>query len=71
MQNETSLIKTDKRVYTYGNDSAAICEQAGKDLSQSYLLSTAVSYLIIGINYILRIFIIGLIKYIGKATESE
>ena len=35
------------------------------------VVGQAVSYLIVAINFILRIFIIKLIIYIGKDTESE
>ena len=35
------------------------------------MTSSAVSYMIVGINYVLRLFIIKLIIYIGKDTESE
>lgn len=37
----------------------------------SFVTSNAVSYMIVAINYILRIFIIKLIIFIGKDTESE
>lgn len=37
----------------------------------SLAYSNAVSYMIVGINYVLRLFIIKLIIYIGKDTESE
>ena len=35
------------------------------------MANQAVKYMIIGINFILRLFIIKLITYIGKDTESE
>lgn len=37
----------------------------------SNLLSNGVSYTIVAMNYVLRLFIIALIKRIGKDTESE
>lgn len=37
----------------------------------SFALNNGVQYMIVGINYILRLFIIWLIIYIGKDTESE
>jgi len=33
--------------------------------------STSVSYIIVAINYVLRLFIIKLVQYIGLGTESE
>lgn len=48
-----------------------VCEQYVIDFYLSLATNNAVQYLIIAINYILRIFIIKLIIYIGKDTESE
>jgi hypothetical protein len=48
-----------------------ICNQYVWDQYISLAYSNAVSYMIIGINYVLRLFIIKLIVYIGKDTESE
>lgn len=35
------------------------------------LINSGVSYLIVGVNFVLRNIIIALIKFIGKDTESE
>lgn len=48
-----------------------VCEQYVIDFYLSLATNNAVQYMIIAINYILRIFIIKLIIYIGKDTESE
>jgi hypothetical protein len=54
-----------------GFESAQICKPMGEDYLWAFGLSNSVSYFIIGVNYVLRIFIILLIQYIGKPTESE
>ena len=48
-----------------------LCKQYFMDYWMSFALSNGVQYMIVGINYILRLFIIWLIIYIGKDTESE
>ena len=48
-----------------------ICQQFVKDKLRSLAFSKTAQFLIIGVNYILRLFIIKLIIYIGKDTESE
>jgi hypothetical protein len=48
-----------------------ICNNYVWDQWKSLALSNSVSYMIVGINYVLRLFIIKLIIYIGKDTESE
>ena len=48
-----------------------VCEQYVMDFYLSLVTNSAVQYMIIAINYILRVFIIKLIIYIGKDTESE
>jgi hypothetical protein len=48
-----------------------ICNKYVWDQYTSLALSNAVSYMIVAINMVLRIFIIKLIIYIGKDTESE
>jgi len=48
-----------------------VCNQYVWDYYLSFGTSSAVQYLIIAINYILRLFIIKLIIYIGYDTESE
>lgn len=48
-----------------------ICEQYVYDKYITLVYGQSVSYMIIAINYILRLFIIKLIIYIGKDTESE
>lgn len=50
--------------------SAAICYEYGKDLETAYMLGQGVSQAIVVVNFILRLFIIKLIQYIGKDTES-
>jgi len=48
-----------------------VCKQFNNDMWYSFVLSTMVQYMIIAINYVLRVFIIKLITYIGMDTESE
>ncbi len=63
---------TDKTITINGTTySAPICEQYGIDLNANYALSNAVSQMIVAINFVLRLFIIKCIMYIGKPTESE
>jgi hypothetical protein len=52
-------------------DNVKICEQYVWDYYLSLATNNAVQYMIIAINYILRLFIIKLIIYIGYDTESE
>jgi hypothetical protein len=54
-----------------GSNKYRICNEYVWDQWISLAYSNAVSYMIIAINYILRLFIIKLIIYIGKDTESE
>jgi hypothetical protein len=53
------------------NEAVKLCYDYIYDTWISLGISNAVSYLIVGINYALRIFIIMIIIYIGKDTESE
>ncbi len=48
-----------------------ICSDYVWDTYLIFVTTQAVSYMIVAINYILRLFIIKLIIYIGKDTESE
>ncbi|CDW85661.1 UNKNOWN [Stylonychia lemnae] len=48
-----------------------ICRQYYIDYWLSFISSSAVQYMIIGINFVLRLVIIKLIIFIGKDTESE
>ena len=54
-----------------GKNPQNICEQYVFDQYSIMGYSRAVQYMIIAINYVLRLFIIKLIIYIGKDTESE
>lgn len=56
---------------SWTNTSAAVCETYTYDLLIANLLSNAVSYSIVAINFILRLIIIKCIMYIGLSTESE
>mgnify|MGYP006390058895 CR=1 FL=1 len=47
-----------------------ICYTLGVDFNLNYALSSGVSYMLIGVNYALRVVIILLIMYIGIDTES-
>ncbi len=48
-----------------------ICHEYVMDFYSGTAASTSVQYMIVAINYILRLFIIKLIIFIGKDTESE
>lgn len=50
---------------------AKICENYVSDFYKMQATNSSVQYMIIAINYILRLFIIRLIIYLGKDTESE
>lgn len=68
--NGTALLEyevTDKT----GANPYRICNKYVWDQWMSLVYSNSVSYMIVGINYVLRLFIIKLIIYIGKDTESE
>lgn len=52
-------------------DDTKVCETYVMDYYKSLATNSAVQYMIIAINYILRLFIIKLIVYIGYDTESE
>lgn len=66
-------IKTMDMEYTYSNKvaPAPICKQYVEDNYLSIFYNQVASYSIVIINYVLRLFIIKLIIYIGKDTESE
>jgi hypothetical protein len=42
----------------------------GNNINTAFVTTSAVQYIIIMVNYVLRLFIIKLIIYIGKDTES-
>ena len=48
-----------------------ICKQFADDQVDSIAYSNAVKYLIIGINFVLRLILINICKYMAKTTESE
>jgi len=48
-----------------------ICKDYVEDFYISFATTNLVQYLIVAINFILRLFIIKLIFFIGKDTESE
>lgn len=48
-----------------------ICYEYVMDFYKGQATNNSVQYMIVAINYILRLFIIKLIIYIGKDTESE
>lgn len=53
------------------NAGVTICNDYVWDQYLTLLYDNSVSYMIVAINYILRIFIIMLIQYIGKDTETD
>ena len=67
--------KEDKDNYlknSYGQEeNEPICESYVSDASNVYFLTTALSYLLIGINYILRTVCIMMVDWIGYPTETE
>ena len=70
-----SQAKVDKDNYltlSYGQaDNEPICEGYVSDATNVYYLTTALSYLLIGINYILRTVCIMMVDWIGYPTETE
>ena len=58
-----------KDAETYNNEK--ICVEYNNDKYIALATSQGVSFMLVAINYTLRLFIIKLIMYIGKATESE
>ena len=56
---------------TIAPSTATVCKNYKRDGELAFMANQAVKYMIIGINFILRLFIIKLITYIGKDTESE
>ncbi len=48
-----------------------VCKNYKIDQDLALLANNAIKYMIIAINFVLRMFIIKLITYIGKDTESE
>jgi hypothetical protein len=48
-----------------------ICHEYIDDYLEAMLWSNAVKYLIIGINFVLRVFIIKICIFMGRPTESE
>lgn len=52
-------------------NSHKICKEYVMDFYTGTAASTSVQYMIVAINYILRLFIIKLIVFLGKDTESE
>mmetsp|Transcript_21710 Transcript_21710/g.16011 ORF Transcript_21710/g.16011 Transcript_21710/m.16011 type:complete len:569 (+) Transcript_21710:1-1707(+) len=72
-QNKTGLgfIDTTEYLNPISNTSEQICKQVGVDYNVNYALTSSVSYLIVGINYFLRLAIIALVIWIGNHTESE
>ena len=54
-----------------GGTSTDICLQYRNDVWVKLFMNQLASQSIVVVNYILRLFIIMLIKYIGKDTESE
>jgi hypothetical protein len=48
-----------------------VCKQYNTDLGYAFIANNIVKYMIIAINFVLRLFIIKLIIYIGMDTESE
>ena len=54
-----------------GENKRNICEEYVVDGYVTLFYNQSVGYMIVAINYILRLFIIKLIIYIGKDTESE
>lgn len=67
--------KADKDNYlknSYGQaENEPICEGYVSDATNVYYLTTALSYLLIGINYILRTVCIMMVDWIGYPTETE
>jgi len=57
---------------TYGSpDDSAICAKYSDAVFSVYIWTTALSYLLIGINYVLRTVCIMLVDWIGFPTETE
>lgn len=48
-----------------------ICKAFIEENLLAYSLSKSVGYMIIGINFVLRLILIGICKYVAKPTESE
>ena len=55
----------------YGSGGTAICEEYAGLAFKVYLLTSALSYILIGVNYILRTICIMLVDWIGYDTETE
>lgn len=56
----------------YGkNPPVKVCAEFVTDGVNLLFYNSAIQYMIVGINYVLRLFIIKLIIYLGKDTESE
>ena len=53
-----------------GGEKVALCEQYFGDASVSEALSSGIPYLIIGVNMIMKIVIVQLIKWIKEKTCS-
>jgi hypothetical protein len=54
-----------------GKEEIAVCKEYFKDKSNSKNLGTAISFIIIIVNTILKMVIIKLITWIGEDTVSE
>ena len=56
----------------YGvNAPVQVCNEFVYDGYNLLFFNSAIQYMIVGINFVLRLFIIKLIMYLGKDTESE
>ena len=58
------------KVYGGRTDKVEICTEFDKQVGDVYMWQTALSYLLIGINYILRTICIMLVNWIGFPTET-
>jgi hypothetical protein len=54
-----------------GGDKIAICKENFDDFVNAFAWSNAVKYLIIGINYFLRLVLVKIVYYMGKQSQSE
>ena len=59
------------KIFGGRTDDIAICDNFDSEAGKVYLWQTALSYILIGINYILRMVCIMLVDWIGFPTETE
>ena len=76
LHQKTEDVEADKLYHLYDSDNniifeQPICKEFFKDKLWSMILGQSISFIIIGVNVILKIIIIELVCWVGEDTQSQ